>query len=953
MPLAADPGEQRATASTARRPHTAHSQQSNGSKDSASSPSRRKSRREKDKKSKLANALRMANSAVLLDNDHDYTAAVSAYEQACRLLGEVMDNSSSDEDRRKLTAIQETYNHRVQELQQLQHADADDLLDNGADHIRASLDEAFSMDEPVLIETATTTQIVDPEPGPPAPDPLQFGNAAVKQPVRAAPVPMPMPLSLKRSMHDETATQAGSRVASPEKAATKSAVHPKYPYAWLDGTDERKISPRSSPNHSISSVDGVKRKHLRQVTDDTEAEFDAALDAAVEAAYDDGLEPYKLEELEGQHRRLSARLSMIRSPYHTEEDERLLAERQAKIQAVRAKVEERRKDFFNQKVLQSNAESDEEERILDDFTSTVSAPDRKAQAAGIAPRESDSSGFSGRTGTWGSSVASSMMTTGTTLSPVDEASPNVTHRKQKSLLIPPPAPPPTSALPTVPAPSGIKPPALRLQNPSLQLSPHTGAPPLSPTILERRVSGNRAAALTIDTPSNEKRSFLDGAVGRTTRAELTEDLVPPKTAPGAVNTTYLGTDTGKSPFADANKTWAISSPFPSPLPGSSFPQTFEQRPATGGSPITPGLPSGMSLDSSAQGDSPQRTFGYGAPTLPRNASTLSLNKGLSPGGDTLSDASPATPMSFAFGNSLSAFGGRMAPMNTPAHPQNFRQELPPIDNRTRLFDNDMHSPGMPGSPNPEVRNPPKPLEPCPESALLRPFWLMRCFYQTLAHPRGGYISTKLFIPRDVWKTKNVKLKSLEEKISNCDLLTAALLKLAAVDTYDADAILEEMQAFENVLDQAQMNLSKKLGNEVGVHNISSLFKDAPEFTPSTSTDGGGRQGSGENSNNGNSGQTKSGSSKDKNTGSKSYMSSWRKLRNKSSAAGLGSTFAASRENGGVLTMESVPMTTTSTVVRGPWKHHAYADVKIDGPNAGYMGSLMRLCDAVQILGMFP
>ncbi|EOD48948.1 putative mit domain-containing protein [Neofusicoccum parvum UCRNP2] len=153
-----------------------------------------------------------------------------------------------------------------------------------------------------------------------------------------------------------------------------------------------------------------------------------------------------------------------------------------------------------------------------------------------------------------------------------------------------------------------------------------------------------------------------------------------------------------------------------------------------------------------------------------------------------------------------------------------------------LFEADIHSPYSPGSPNPLAINAPIPLEPCPESYLLRPFWLMRCFYQTLAHPRGGYLSTKLFIPRDIWNVKGVKIKSVEEKISNCDLLTAALLKLGKVDTLDADAILEEMQALELVLDQVQSNLIKKLGSDVGTGGVSSMFKDA-QTVGVTSPDG--------------------------------------------------------------------------------------------------------------------
>ncbi|OTB10335.1 hypothetical protein K445DRAFT_39493, partial [Daldinia sp. EC12] len=185
-----------------------------------------------------------------------------------------------------------------------------------------------------------------------------------------------------------------------------------------------------------------------------------------------------------------------------------------------------------------------------------------------------------------------------------------------------------------------------------------------------------------------------------------------------------------------------------------------------------------------------------------------------------------------------------------------------------LFDSDFHSPTSHSpnqvyhnhhlSQNPDV---PIPLEPCPSDTMLRPFWLMRALYQTLAHPRGGYISTRLFIPRDAWKVKGVKLRALEDKIAQCDFLTAALLKLARVDSNDADAVLEEMQSFENILETVQATLTRKLGNEVGTQGMTPFREDreaeaAPPVPRSASVSG------------------------------KGGAFSWRRLRNKGSAANM-------------------------------------------------------------------
>jgi hypothetical protein len=214
--------------------------------------------------------------------------------------------------------------------------------------------------------------------------------------------------------------------------------------------------------------------------------------------------------------------------------------------------------------------------------------------------------------------------------------------------------------------------------------------------------------------------------------------------------------------------------------------------------------------------------------------------------------------------------------------------------------------------------------------LLRPFWLLRCIYQTIAHPRGGYISTRLFIPSSIWRVKNVKLRHVDEKVSACDLLSAALSKLAKVDTYDADAVLEEMQFLENVMEQAQSNLSKKLGNDVGLPGTSSLFKASGVTEEGTA-------------------HTETQSLKSSNTHSKSYLSSWRKLRSKTSGAGLvpnpsGTGMRDISKDGA--TLESLPMT---SMPEPKFPTRDLGRIQYGGPNANYMAALARLCDAAQVL----
>jgi hypothetical protein len=245
-----------------------------------------------------------------------------------------------------------------------------------------------------------------------------------------------------------------------------------------------------------------------------------------------------------------------------------------------------------------------------------------------------------------------------------------------------------------------------------------------------------------------------------------------------------------------------------------------------------------------------------------------------------------------------------------------------------LFDDHTAAPASPTSPNGSA-SAPDPLEPCPESFSLRPFWLMRCLYQTLSHPKGGYITTKLFISRDVWRVKNVKLKSVEDKVSQCDLLTAALQKLARVDTFDADAVLEELQYFETVLDQVRVNLHKKLGNDVGFTGSASLFKgEEAEAT----------------------------TSKSNNTAAKSFASSWRKLRSKSSTPAIGNSTIPKDMTSG-LSMSSVPMTSATSMPSSrsqPNRKNSSPPTprelaNIQPLHATYMSSLARLFDAAQVL----
>ena len=752
---------------------------------------------------------------------------------------------------------------------------------------------------------------------------------------------MPPPLSPRRSksplMSATLEPKDQLRLLQPQQPtqAQHQRAHSNESTSWLDTIDESGGSSCSSSVHSLM-MGGVSRKHTRDTSGGTEAEFDAALDAAVEAAYDEGYEPFDAErdsadpldprfrntELDQERAREAEREEIIQAAKYRYKENQL---RNDTLPHVRESAE-----------LMFNEEAEEEERLLDEMTREymLDGFDFDLQTKSSLPRQSDSSGFSGST--HNSSISSHRTTGGTSLSTVAE----VMHLSNpKSLHSPPRAPAPSSSLPALPPPSGALPSVPEMQtSQELDASEATPRPTTaskeSASVRSRRLSGINAKTLKIETslsqipaaphtekpPVPEKESSLDAT------------LVPKSAA-----ATVFG---GTQPTVD-NTFKVPALPPASQQAGLAAPtlQPSLYSPAETASPGTPAL--NMTNE---PGLAPGSPIGGRGSTLAvrKNKSSLSLKqRNMSVSSPDGSDVSMGTPLSTSFSITGRKPSIAPGPLPTPSLPTFNVDGLP--SGGMHLFESDIHSPFSPGSPSPAVANAPIPLEPCPETHLLRPFWLMRCFYQTIVHPRGGYLSTKLFIPRDVWRVKGVKLKNIEDKVANCDLLTAALQKLASVDTFDADAVLEEMQALEVVLDQVQAQLAKKLGNEVGVQSVATLFKDATTVGEGGSISESLSRSMHSSLDHGAKGAVAQG---------KSYLSSWRKLRSKNSGVNLAS-MAGGSKSGEVakdsLNMATLPMTSLPAV---RFAKRDMSGLVFEGPNSGYMSSLAKLFDAVQILGKF-
>ncbi|KAI9696134.1 MAG: hypothetical protein M1820_008275 [Bogoriella megaspora] len=823
---------------------------------------------------------------------------------------------------------------------------------------------------------------------------------------------MPPPLSPRSPRHPDPApvelpaSPVKINMSLPEQKLEQQPQSEKQQesMSWLDTIDESDSSCSSSV-HSVDPRLGIKRKHLRNTSGQSQAEFDAAFDAAVEAAYDDGFEPYEEEDAQ------SVGNDFVAQAMRNVELAKERVREAKREEAIQAAKERERKRLLEENNIPHVRESvsipygnqvsdlddmDEEERMLDEMTKEYllgESFDFGLENKPALPRQSDSSGYT--RSTWESSGGSGRTTAGTSLSTVAE---DVEAKRLSQTLgsKPPPVPQPPIELSAASIPS---------MNGSTSATPSTAMHrPTSSggSVINRRFSGQAPKQLKIETKTAKdgppSARIQTSRIPDPIRTPRNDSLQAPKTAAAALPSDQGG---NAAPVLPQLSIFGRES-------------TRSITPNSQDVPQSPIVPSQSNeLNASSRSDSPSSST---KTTLKKNKSsislssrsrTLSISSPPSATGPPSNDATlptslapnaPSTPQSTTFrrpGTSgLSVFDRNGPPTSTtllptpglgssfasglltPSAISNFGSSpgdggvgngggigtSPSGAMQTLLLTADLHAPDSPTSPN---RNPlaggataPIPLEPCPTSSLLRPFWLLRAIYQTLAHPRGGYLSTKLFVPRDVWGVRGVKVRGLEEKISACDLLTAALEKVRVgweEGGWEVDRVAEELSGFEGVMNSVQASLQKKLGQDVGVQSVGSLFRDV-ELEAGT-----GPVGEGEG------GPPVVGGTRKMSSGGKNYLSGWRKLRSKNSGAGLaggfgGSTTAAAtgsvlsgstavsvtRGEKDGLTMSTLPMTTLANP-RFAKRDTAGLEFGGFGPMGNYMGSLARLCDAVQVL----
>lgn len=817
----------------------------------------------------LSKALQKANTAVLLDNAANFEGAMKAYTEACNLLRLVMVRSNGgDEEKLKLQEIHDTYMIRVTELHRMDFGPPES-------------DDKALPDRPLSQESfGELLHLANEEPQSRSQQSSAHSGLESHQipPVEERePALEPNPLR-RQSLNIE----AQANKQDPSNVST----------SWLDTIDESGASSPSSENSNASSV-YLRRRTSHRFSNDTEAEFDAALDAAVEAAYDDGLEPvleYKEDEVLSNvvsNARRNIELAKQRVREAESEAEAMDRDRELRDRELRRLQESTSlgDDFIARTSAYLDDEAEEEERLLEEMTKGYVMDDFEfdLQSKSALPRESDSSNVSGRT--WESLATSHATSIGgaaalSTLAEDDVLSP-VNMRPYIT-----PGSPPSSGLPPLPVSSDF------------------------PAPFNRASVSNRAGSI--------------GSLGSSTGPGVRARRLSSQTRELMIETNSVA-----SPPLDSQATLP---PPPIPKDDSLVSDTRFNLHPTQRNPSMGSLLEHVNLSQARTREDDENEL----PPLPRPMGKVpsapdgldkmhSNTKGVRSRNASvpiqIPDHEPGSPTSWSGGFSdISGLHGGLPIMPTPTLANfNFAHNGLPSGGMN-LFGSNIHSSTALGRPNSMVANAPLPLEPCPESFLLRPFWLMRCLYQTLANPHGGYLSEKLFIPRDVWRVKNVKLKALEDKVSNCDLLTAALIKLAKVDSYDADAVLVEMQSFEVVLDQVQGFLSKKLGSDVGVQTSMPLFKPASS-TPDEPAH--------------------------VETATNKYLTWGKRIRAKTSGLGTTTPVSSARESSkDSLTINSVPMTS----VHGTQVKRNVAELEFSGPNASYMRALARLFDAAQVLG---
>ncbi|ORY40307.1 hypothetical protein LY90DRAFT_418999 [Neocallimastix californiae] len=91
---------------------------------------------------------------------------------------------------------------------------------------------------------------------------------------------------------------------------------------------------------------------------------------------------------------------------------------------------------------------------------------------------------------------------------------------------------------------------------------------------------------------------------------------------------------------------------------------------------------------------------------------------------------------------------------------------------------------------------------------MRPFWLMRLLSRSMYE--GGYLTPRLYVPRQLWYQRGVKYVAIDTKYQACINLVQHLQKIRNTKVENCSEVYEVLRGLENEMEAIQNMLSKKL-----------------------------------------------------------------------------------------------------------------------------------------------
>ncbi|CAG8448845.1 19017_t:CDS:2 [Gigaspora rosea] len=373
---------------------------------------------------------------------------------------------------------------------------------------------------------------------------------------------------------------------------------------------------------------------------------------------------------------------------------------------------------------------------------------------------------------------------------------------------------------TPPPPPKVAPPTSSSTSPNIRSDgvpvfhtprPPPSSPPQNTSMLEKRATSPKVST-TSSVPLT--RSHSDGEDDKVSVKSISAESVTPSSP-----------STSQSSMEKLFSKALPNNRRPSPLPLAQQNNNFNSRVIPGHiSSNSSSIPDSPSLSRPAR--TPRRTTSNPGSAPKKSSTSRFFNHAHS----SPSPLTPGTPWT----NSLSFISQPLGSPGLSSSTPTFRSDSPTVYS-TRTIDSGYASCLVNPYPSPliydeETGNPIMTnsgiSEFPPNDVHLKPFWLMRLLERTMT--TGGYLTPKLYIPRNLWLQGHAKLASIDAKISSCDVVLNCLLKLSKTSVDDMDVLMKVLEGIEPIIEGLQNSLARKLSyvestNGKGRQSTSSLM----------------------------------------------------------------------------------------------------------------------------------